>query len=408
MLSGKYWPFHPKPLPDEILSSWIVRTALGNGLLPSTFCQLEFNDPRLLALDIDRTERAHVITRMAEKTGTAQDSAEQTVLRSLQGELVEGWVAHGRMRWLLYAGARHRLRRLAGPQFCPRCLAEDDHPYFRRSWRLALYAACPHHSVILLDRCPDCQAPLMPYRAEQLHLCGSCDSDLRTSAAQPADFPALVLHRRNSLALERGWTTLCETDFLRSHLYFDLLYQILRILYTGKRCGRLRTVIADQWGGDDPAISFPRRELEAFSPSQRHRLLALAARLLEGWPYRFVGACAEAGVWEAYALFDVKDTPYALAEPIRRYLCRAVYAPAEGEVLAAMAFLRRQGIDPSQHRLKPYVGDTQIASRLLAVEANTRSDGPVRRGSRASDGSASSLASSDALQGGSHRRRTPT
>ncbi|HYC06251.1 MAG TPA: TniQ family protein [Azospirillaceae bacterium] len=366
MLTGRYWPCHPKPRPDEVLSSWILRTAFGNGLRPSTFCQLAFGNPRLLATDIDRSGGGSVLSTMAARTATPPAAAASTALASMEGVLVESWFAAGRTRWVLNSGTRHRLRRVAGMQYCPRCLEADDAPYFRRAWRLALFAACPTHGVVLLDRCPDCRKPLMAERADELARCGACHADLRRAEAAPADFGATVLHRRNQTVLARGWATLGEYEFQRSHLYFDLLYQVLRLLFTGRRADRLRAVAARRWGGDDPGAPFPRgRELEALGPAERHRLFSLAARLLEGWPYRFVGACGEAGVTEAYATVDVDPLPFAFADPVRRHLCAAAYVPSIGEVQAAARYLRNRGVAPSGRRLRLLVGDTVLIRSVV-------------------------------------------
>jgi hypothetical protein len=36
-------------------------------------------------------------------------------------------------------------------QYCPECLAEDEHPYYRRRWRLATRVSCPKHGCRLRD-----------------------------------------------------------------------------------------------------------------------------------------------------------------------------------------------------------------------------------------------------------------
>lgn len=41
-------------------------------------------------------------------------------------------------------------------KYCPVCLASDQTPYFRQSWRLASTYICPLHRVILRDSCHQC------------------------------------------------------------------------------------------------------------------------------------------------------------------------------------------------------------------------------------------------------------
>jgi hypothetical protein len=47
-------------------------------------------------------------------------------------------------------------------QFCPDCLAGDDAPYFRRSWRWATRISCWEHGRGLRDRCPRCGDGIRP------------------------------------------------------------------------------------------------------------------------------------------------------------------------------------------------------------------------------------------------------
>lgn len=42
--------------------------------------------------------------------------------------------------------------------YCPRCLASDNQPYFRRRWRLAPFVVCLAHRTMLLDRCWNCSS----------------------------------------------------------------------------------------------------------------------------------------------------------------------------------------------------------------------------------------------------------
>ncbi|HYN95989.1 MAG TPA: hypothetical protein VES42_19255, partial [Pilimelia sp.] len=182
----------------------------------------------------------------------------------------------------------------------------------------------------------------------------------------PADFPALVLHRRHDAFLVRGWAQLAGSHFAYSHLYFDLLHQVLRVLSTGRRSQRLRDVIAGQWGGDPQPPAFPKgsREIEALGPADRHRLFMLAARAMEGWPFRFVGACADAGIWWSWAMRDIPMASFAYADEVRAYLYRPFYKPSREEMAHARAYLERRRIKATKARLIPFLGDTKLLNDL--------------------------------------------
>lgn len=57
--------------------------------------------------------------------------------------------------WLPDGGMRRDDPILA---YCPRCLASDSKPCFRRRWRLAPFVVCLTHRTMLLDRCWNCRS----------------------------------------------------------------------------------------------------------------------------------------------------------------------------------------------------------------------------------------------------------
>lgn len=327
MLSGQLFPYHPKPQPDELLSSWLIRTALGHGQRPHGFCKAAWPTVSVWTRDIDNLVPPLLLKEMADRTGTPVTRAESTTLAALEGELFEFHFPTGKTKWILRGGIYHRLRRNPWLQYCPHCLAVDSEPYFRRKWRLALISTCSKHSVVLKDRCPMCDDPIMPHRTKEIHRCHRCQFDLRNAPAEPGYFPALALQRKCEAILEFGWGTQGEATFLRSILFFDLLHQVLRVLSTGPRAKKLREFIASTWGGDSSPAIFPpgSREFEALGADDRHRTIGLVSHVLDGWPWKFVGACAEAGVWYSWAIRDGKRLPYAYDEPISRFLRRSAF-----------------------------------------------------------------------------------
>lgn len=91
-------------------------------------------------------------------------------------------------------------------QFCPSCLAEDETPYFRRSWTLATRVSCFRHRCRLRDRCPSCRGELAPFRQDRLvphQYCTHCSRHLGKRTA-----PANQGVRRLELLVE---------DLLRLH-----------------------------------------------------------------------------------------------------------------------------------------------------------------------------------------------
>ncbi len=79
-----------------------------------------------------------------------------------------------------------RRKRSTWLQFCPVCLADGAHPYFRREWRLSTRLTCEIHATRLRDRCPSCNQPVIAFDQRQLlpqHHCVRCGYDFRRASS---------------------------------------------------------------------------------------------------------------------------------------------------------------------------------------------------------------------------------
>lgn len=174
----------PQPQPDELLSSWLSRTAFAHGYPFTTFISmfLKHDGSALSRIDIDFKEDPILFEKLANKS---RFSIEQIAHMSLRGE--EGYLFesdHG-----LYPPKQIRKlkdkRTHYGLMFCPKCLAEDAHPYYRKQWRYHFYNACTKHNVLLIDRCGICQERVRITKmkvSETLTLCSKCGRDLRLTS----------------------------------------------------------------------------------------------------------------------------------------------------------------------------------------------------------------------------------
>ncbi len=64
-LSGSLLPVHLKPLPDELLSSWLVRIAHGHGMKLQTFCAVIFGrEKSIWNRDIDKLAPEWLVMRL--------------------------------------------------------------------------------------------------------------------------------------------------------------------------------------------------------------------------------------------------------------------------------------------------------------------------------------------------------
>lgn len=309
-LSGKVLPVHPQPKPDEIFSSWYCRVAQENNLKLHTLeVQLWGRDKQIWTRDIDRSIDDETLSEFARVCGTSFERARETCLQSYEGILFQTLNRNGNSNWVLSAGIFHRKRKLGGMQYCGLCLATDEKPYFRKSWRLALSTYCDLHSVMLRDRCPKCSASVMFHRQElgkrwewevsSLSICTSCGFDLKYSGGWAA--PVFDIHAWNALQAQRffldlGWTFAGGQDFQYSHLYFDVLRNLIQKLLSSLTPRHLLKIAKEHLSISDDWILKGAALFEMNEVMGRHCILQIATWLLLDWPNRFVALAKESNV----------------------------------------------------------------------------------------------------------------
>lgn len=81
------------------------------------------------------------------------------------------------------------------PQYCPKCLNEDEQPYYRVGWRFAWHTACLKHRVALFERCAACgkaqQLDQLDVDSPHIAMCAACRADLRETETRPCRTDAL-------------------------------------------------------------------------------------------------------------------------------------------------------------------------------------------------------------------------
>ena len=178
----EFWPFRPKPIGDEAFSSWFSRLAWANGLTPSELFRVASPGARLHRLDLDRYAGLDLIESLGSHTGIPTDELVSRTLDRWLGTLIEEAEGREKLLWLPPAGTIEKSR-CFGQQVCPECLRHQDVPYLQQLHRLAFVTSCPVHHVQLVDRCPQCTAPVQPLYASSVPgdicRCWNCGSDFR-------------------------------------------------------------------------------------------------------------------------------------------------------------------------------------------------------------------------------------
>jgi len=120
-------PCHPKPRPDELLSSWIVRTAAANRI---AFDSLPLGGRFFKIRDADVNLSGKTLECLSKSTGISSDRIRQLSLMSFRGVLFENNPPNAALPpWILPI----RTKGFCGVQCCPQCLLEKM--CIRDSWR---------------------------------------------------------------------------------------------------------------------------------------------------------------------------------------------------------------------------------------------------------------------------------
>lgn len=293
------WPCHPKPLPDELLTCWLVRVAHAHQLKVQTFCDQVFGKERQIwNRDCDRLAPRWLVNRLSIQTGTPLSEAFGTTLSAYRTVLYRTRRKSSILPWILPLHLWHRKLMGHGLQYCPECLSEDEQPYFRKRWRVALYTFCPRHLIMVHDRCPKCGSGVAFYRLEQgqygalveksLAICHQCGFDLREAPRNPVsgiEKPSFETWLGALKRLSGGTDSRFDLGF------FSVLHHLCKVLQTRNRHMKLREFVIRNSGAHDMPLADGRNILEELSLIERHYLVGMGmwlmadpkVRIFEAW-----------------------------------------------------------------------------------------------------------------------------
>lgn len=285
------WPVRYKPLPDELLSSWLVRIANGNGLKVQTFCNLIFGNGRQVwNRDIDRLAPQWLVAELSARTGTTLAAVQETALGVYEGVLYTRLKASGTLPWIQTMQVYHRKRDGFGMQFCGRCLSNDVQPYFRKTWRVSCNTVCLFHDCMLHDRCPQCKSGVAFHRmdvghdfipeSDALASCCACKYDLRGAPTMPISSYEVESAESHKLLCQR----LCiNSDDIRSAAalleQMRLTHHLCGLLASRYETVTLRQHTCEQLGVEDITLTAGKVAFESRPLAERHHLMQLVAWL---------------------------------------------------------------------------------------------------------------------------------
>lgn len=307
---------------DESISSWLVRAALRQGCDPLSLTGSVWPRWRVWTVDVDRGLTDNRLQTLVAQSGIEASrfvsAALHTDARRIAGctlPATEVWP------WVQTLGSRNR-RRFSGQQFCPTCLADDKHPYFRRQWRFAWHVACQRHRILLVDRCGACGAPIAFHRllAEDtdLAVCSRCRADLRQVACNPVSGDALTFQGLADAVLSSGSGEICCNDVTTVEWFHAARFFVGTVRRTIRHpASKLAKSIRALGLGKD--LTFPMvtgLPLEAQPVSERASLFGASLHLLKASPAAWLRALRDNGVSDVALLGVGRHLPAPLAEVV--------------------------------------------------------------------------------------------
>ena len=349
-------PIHPQPQQDELRSSWMVRLAFANGFFAHSFYSYVLNCPfPIWTRDIDRHPPQGLFDVLSAATGQNESVLRQLTLEAYQGHLFDSLVVSGNSRWVLPVGVHHRERTSPGLQFCPKCLSEDKAPYFRRKWRLALFALCEKHGCLLLDRCPNCGAFISYHRhgvknrsisipTLGIEFCWSCQFDLRLSPSLfPRELRSDLVSRYLRLLkdFEKGPACLNKIRFPMAISFYNGIWCIASAIL-GHRGGGMRYKLSKELdvGLDILSSSSKSSGVEYLSIFDRLVLMISILWLIAFWPQRLVKMAKNSRLSISSFSDHSSELPYWLGHVVNDYLTHKVYIPSLEESISVGNYIQ--------------------------------------------------------------------
>ncbi|MBV34391.1 MAG: hypothetical protein CMP47_02875 [Rickettsiales bacterium] len=358
MLSGKLLPVHFKPNEDELLSSWVIRLARGNGSNLHSFCRMLWPKKAIWTRDIDKSADRNVVEVLSRKTGTSSSTVEETLLKSYEGIIYEKHNANGVTSFINNIGVYHRTRRLFGQCYCVDCLKENI--YFRKSWRLSFITVCTKHQVLLRDSCYYCKAPLafhkLPVFDKNILICSVCNKNLLSAKTIRANESVIELTKDIEQCLMAGWMLIGQKQ-VYSLAFFSGLRHFFRIFLNNKGIEPFVKLVSDGTNVESTIIDVERSKLtpECGHIQVRYMVMSLIAEIFKDWPNKFVYYFNKS---QAYPANFKRDAylPYWLEIVYQLWISRKYRAVSKDEVQAIIDYLREHKKDCTVHEIHQLSG----------------------------------------------------
>ena len=243
-------PLAPRPLPDELLSSWLMRTAAANAVSFKELVEvLEIRDPESLVPGqmLDYSVPEITLRALSHFTRVPYSTLRKLDLNVRVPDINVALLLRFPQRGLSPSCSRESSWRLRYA-FCPQCVSLQKTLHIRWDWCFAALLRCGVHRSPLIDSCPQCGEiePLSfspPTKLPSL-VCRSCFKDLTHPPDQhnyvpDDDIIAIVEAAYRSSLIGLAWNQRLldnATDRAFRRFIEDLLELLIVVLSSPAEC----------------------------------------------------------------------------------------------------------------------------------------------------------------------------
>lgn len=327
----------------ESLGSWLHRFYLHNGFVNVGSIFYPRSQSAVLGAAKASDAPTHVqarISLIAESTFQPPETIRRLLL---EDKLIafEGKSTVFTPRWLLSSKTIRSKGSSMRHAACPLCIAGFSDAAWLQHWRLATTTQCNVHGTMLLEACPDCNAPFVIHRHRHAPLdrCENCDLPFTHMPIERCDDG----NKAPDFAMNVGRNVVASLPVPQQaeHHWWLGIRKILTFIEEPKRAREMASallpsefseLLRDVGAGD-------RQSFENWSIRRRHQALRFMEWLTADWPYRFVdllknsgvrhtaltGVAINAPIWLIEAL-EMVYRPSLLGLPKRRPTSAALYS----------------------------------------------------------------------------------
>ena len=284
------WLITVKPKDNELLSSWLIRTALENGDEPLGWTKNIWGNWRSWTIDIDRHCPPEKIKTLSNASGLSEKRLISMTLQSNLSKILKtrSIATKSSWPWVIPTGKRNRTP-TNGLHYCPICLKSNKTTYLKKDWRLAWNVACSDHKKLLALSCPSCSSSFSPhlvtYQKPFMNKCTNCSYDLSNVVTRYVDVEVLEFqeilnrsllnksHQSNKYPIVKTFKELFEVT-----LYFMKFFYLIRRFETINEHLMNYLDLSEESKKQNFA---PKTNVEALPVDNRQFLLLSTSRLLK-------------------------------------------------------------------------------------------------------------------------------